>query len=130
MRRDSEPRHCGEQMQCSTKFIQSPFSTQQLEGQGNLACNGSFFIHQRRWLSKTQYPLVVIHLSDTWLNIAVIGRNAAVGSCLFQNHSYLSINSTRHFLSCLKRLEIGIPDAEEVWKKKQKTKNRHRQQIL
>lgn len=130
MRRDSEPCHSGEQIQCSTKFIQSPFSTQQLEGQGNLACNGSFFIHQQPWLSYTQNPLVVIHLSDTWLNITVIRRNTAVGLCLFQNHSYLSINFTRHFLSCLKRLEIGIPDAEEVWKKKRKTKNRHRQQIL
>lgn len=37
VRRDSEPCHSGEQTQCSTKFIQSSISTQQLEGQGNSA---------------------------------------------------------------------------------------------
>lgn len=46
VRRDSEPCHSGEQTQCSTKFIQSSISTQQLEGQGNLACNSFFLILQ------------------------------------------------------------------------------------
>lgn len=39
VRRDCEPFHSGEQTQCSAKVIQSSISTQQLEGQGTLACS-------------------------------------------------------------------------------------------
>lgn len=84
-----------------------------------------FLIHQRLWLSKTPKPTggrSLIRYMTEHRSHEKKRRNAAVGLCLFQNHSYLSINFTRHFLSCLKRLEIGIPDAQEVWKKKQKQK--------
>lgn len=62
MKRDSGPCHSGEQRKCSTKVIQSSISTQQLEGQGTLACSNDeenlheWFMHTAN-LSSTHWWL-------------------------------------------------------------------------
>lgn len=110
MRRDSEPCHSGEQTQCSTKFIQSSISTQQLEGQGNLACDSNTLLGPGYSIPKTHLWSSVYQI-NYWISQSLEETQLLH---LFQSHSYLSINFTRHFFSCLKCLKIGIPDAEEV----------------
>ena len=59
VRRDSEPYHSGEQTQCFTKVIQSSISTQQLGGQGTLACSNN---NNEGSLSKSTSNLSSRHL--------------------------------------------------------------------